>query len=167
MVKGRAAYSPLLLPFYRKIYATLKAQVIKGYPIMNEDQDKQTTEVRDTTEQQGNTNVRRQSIATETTLSGVVIMRRIVYYLVGVIVALLTLRLVLLLLAANQGSPFVDFIYTVSGFFAWPFYGIFSYQPAYGQSIFELSSVVAIVVYALIAVGLGKLLTLTSNRDAV
>ena len=134
---------------------------------MNDDQDKQTTEVRESTEREGNTNVTRQSVATATKLSSVVVGQRIVYYIAGVIVVLLALRLMLLLLAANQGSPFVDFVYALSGFFAWPFYGIFSYQPAYGQSVFELSSVVAIVVYALIAVGLGKLLTLTSSRDAV
>lgn len=134
---------------------------------MNEDQDKQTTEVRESTERRGNTNVTRQSVATSTELSSAVIARRVVYYLAGVIIALLALRIVLLLLAANQGSGFVDFIYAVSGFFAWPFYGIFSYQPAYGQSVFEISSVVAIIIYALAAVGLGKLFTLGSSHDEV
>lgn len=134
---------------------------------MNEDHDQQTTEVRETNEQQGNTNIRRQSVETATKANGGVVMRRIVYYLGGVIITLLALRLVLLLLAANQGSPFVDFVYALSGFFAWPFYGIFSYEPSYGQSVFEISSVVAIVVYALVTVGLGKLFTLTSSRDAV
>lgn len=132
---------------------------------MNDDQDKQTTEVRESTERQGNTNVTRQSVATSTKLSNVVIAQRVVYYVTGVIVALLTLRIALLLLAANEGSPFVDFVYGLSGVFAGPFYGIFSYQPAYGQSVFEISSVVAIVVYALVAVGLGKLFTLGSSRE--
>jgi hypothetical protein len=132
---------------------------------MNEEENKQTTEVRNTTEQQGNTNIRRQTIATETKADTGVVARRIVYYVAGVIIALLALRLVLLLLAANQGSAFVDFIYAVSGFFAWPFYGIFSYQPSYGQSVFELSSVVAIAVYGLLAVGLAKLFALTSGHD--
>lgn len=133
---------------------------------MDEDQDRQTTEVRET-DSQGNTNVRRQSVATTTKVGSEVIARRIVYYLTGIIVALLGLRLVLLLLAANQGSPFVDFVYGLSSFFAWPFYGIFSYQPVYGQSVFEISTVVAIIVYLLLGMGIGKLFTLASSRSEV
>jgi tetrahydromethanopterin S-methyltransferase subunit F len=133
---------------------------------MNEERDQQTTEVRDTKEQRGNTNIRRQSVTTARKVDAGVVARRIVYYLAGVITALLALRIVLLLLAANQGSGFVDFIYALSGFFAMPFYGIFNYQPSYGQSIFEISSVVAIIVYGLAALGIAKLFTLTKSDDA-
>jgi hypothetical protein len=132
---------------------------------MNEERDQQTTEVKETNERQGNTNIRRQSVTTASKVDAGVVARRVVYYLAGVICALLALRIVLLLLAANQGSAFVDFIYAVSGLFAWPFYGIFSYQPTYGQSVFEVSSVVGIVIYALIAVGIAKLFTLTKRDD--
>ena len=100
--------------------------------------------------------------------SGQVVIARLIYYIGGVISTFLIARIVLLLLAANQGSPFVDFVYTVGGFFAWPFYGIFSYQPHYGQSVLEMSSIVALVVYAVITFGLVKLVTLSSShRDAV
>ena len=132
---------------------------------MNEDQEQKTTEVRNTNEQHGDTNIRRQTVQSSERASSRVVLQRIVYYVAGVIVVLLTFRIVLQLLAANQGSAFVDFIYGFSGFFAWPLYGIFSYQPTYGQSIFEISSVVAIIVYALVAVGLAKLLTLTSSQN--
>lgn len=132
---------------------------------MNEEQDQKTTEVRDTSVQQGNTKIRRQSVTTATKIDAGVVARRIVYYVVGVIIALLALRIVLLLLAANQGSGFVDFVYAVSGVFAMPFYGIFNYQPSYGQSTFEISSVVAIIVYALVAVGIAKLFTLTKPHE--
>jgi hypothetical protein len=134
---------------------------------MDGDQEKKTTEVRDTNEQIGDTNIRRQTVQSTESVDSRVIVQRVIYYFAGVIVALLVFRIVLLLLAANQDSGFVDFIYAVSGVFAWPFYGIFSYQPSYGQSTFEISSVVAIIVYALVAVGLAKLLTLTSNRTEV
>jgi hypothetical protein len=134
---------------------------------MNEERDQKTTEVRDTKLQQGNTNIRRQSVTTATKVDAGVVARRVVYYLAGVIIALLVLRIVLLMLAANQGSGFVDFVYALSGLFAMPFYGIFNYQPSYGQSVFEISSVVAIVVYALIAFGIAKLFTLTKSDDTV
>lgn len=131
---------------------------------MNNDQDQQVTEVRESNTVQDGTNIRRQSVATTNNVGGNVVAKRVVYYIAGFIIALLALRLVLLLLAANQGAAFVDFVYALSGVFAWPFYGIFSYQPSYGQSTFEISTVVAIIVYALIAMGLAKLFTLTSNR---
>ena len=132
---------------------------------MNEDRNQETTEVRRTDETQGATNISRTEVESSSRPSGAVISKRIVYYVAGFIIALLALRMVLLLLAANQGAPFVDLIYAVSSMFAWPFFGIFSYQPAYGQSVFEVSSLVAIIVYALAAMGLGKLFTLTSSRS--
>ena len=89
---------------------------------------------------------------------------RFVYYVAGVIAAFLIARIVLLLLAANQGSAFVDFVYTVGGWFASPFYGIFSYQPQYGQSVLEISSIVAVVVYSLVAMAIVKLIMLTDAR---
>jgi hypothetical protein len=132
---------------------------------MNGDQEQKTTEVRDTNEQVGDTNIRRQTVQSTKRVDSRIVLQRIVYYIAGIIVALLAFRIVLLLLAANQGSPFVDFIYSISGFFAWPFYGIFSYQPSYGQSTFEMSSIVAIIVYALVAMAIAKLLMLTSSHD--
>lgn len=134
---------------------------------MDEDRDKQTTEVRETNERQGNTSVHRQSVTTTSEIDSITILGRIIYYAIGVIATLLVLRIALLLLGANQGSPFVDFIYSVSGVFAWPFFGIFNYQPSYGQSTFELSSLVAIVIYALVGVGAVKLLTLTKPTNEV
>lgn len=134
---------------------------------MDEDRDQQTTEVRETNDTNGNTRVRRQTVRSTREVSGGVVLQRIVYYIAGVIIALLLIRLILLLLGANQGAPFVDFIYGVSGFFAWPFYGIFNYQPSYGHFTFEISTVVAIIVYGLIATGLAKLFTLTSNHPEV
>jgi hypothetical protein len=130
---------------------------------MNEDKDQQTTEVRETNERAGNTNIQRQRITTARAANPGVVARNIIYYIAGIIVVLLALRIMLLLLAANQGNAFVDFIYGLSGVFAWPFYGIFSYQPSYGHSTFEISSVVAILVYSLAAWGLAQLFTLTKS----
>lgn len=134
---------------------------------MNADRDQEVTEVREINAVDGNAAVHRQSVSRTSHVGGGVIARRVVYYIAGVIIALLALRILLLLLAANQGSPFVDFVYGLSSIFAWPFYGIFSYQPTYGQSTFEISSVLAIIVYALAAMALGKLFTLTSSRTDV
>lgn len=129
-----------------------------------DDREHEVTEVRETRAVDGDTNVRRQSVSTAAAAPGSVVVRRIVWFIAGVVIALLAIRMVLLLLAANQGNAFVDFIYNLSAVFAAPFYGIFSYQPTYGSSTFEVSSLVAIIIYALIAWGLAKLLTL--NRPS-
>lgn len=125
---------------------------------MDEDQDRQVTETRVTDR---TTNP---AVVTAPAVGPGVLAARVIYWIAGVIIALLVLRIVLLLLAANPAAPFVNFIYNLSYIFAWPFFGIFNYQPAYGQSVLELSSVVAIIVYALVAVGLAKLFTLASRR---
>lgn len=100
------------------------------------------------------------------TASGMTVVVRVVYYVVGIINTLLAVRIVLLLLSANRDNGFVDFIYSLSGVFAQPFYGIFNYEPAYGSSVFEISSVVAIIVYTLVAVGIVKLLTIADRKQA-
>lgn len=133
--------------------------------MVNTNRDRNVTEVRETRVQEDPV-VERQVVADRTVDSGVVV-RRAIYYIFGIIIALLILRLVLLLLAANQGAPFVDFVYNLSAVFAWPFFGIFSYQPTYGQSTLEISTLIAILVYALVAMGLGRLFTLGSRSTEV
>ena len=128
--------------------------------------DRQTTEVRNTNEQVGSTNVQRRSVENKTAVSGVVIAQRVIYYIGGVIIALLAVRLLLQLLGANQENGFVDFIYGLSGIFVTPFFGIFG-EPTFGQSQFETSTLVAIVVYSLVIFGIAKLLTVTRPRDEV
>ncbi len=85
--------------------------------------------------------------------------KRIVYYIGGFIMALIALRFLFLLLGANRGSGFVDFIYGLSGIFVAPFVGIFG-EPTFGVSYVETSSIVAIIVYALLTLGIAKLFTL-------
>jgi hypothetical protein len=130
------------------------------------EQDRQTTEVRKSNEQVGDTNIQRQSVEKKVAVSGVVIAQRVIYYVGGVIVALLLVRLVLQLLGANEGSDFVGFIYALSGIFVMPFYGIFG-EPVFGRSHFETSALVAIIVYALLAVGIAKLITITRPHEEV
>lgn len=88
------------------------------------------------------------------------IMARVVWYIAGVIITLLALRFIFVLLGANQGNGFVHFIYSLSYPFAVPFFGIFGYSIHYGVSRFELSTLVAIAIYALVAWGLARLVTI-------
>ncbi len=99
--------------------------------------------------------------ADERTVPTTSVAARIVWFIAGVIIALLVLRLVLLMLAANDNTSFVSGIYALSAIFAAPFFGIFNYQPTYGEFTFEVSTVVAIIVYALVAWGIARLVTIT------
>ena len=128
-------------------------------------EDKQT-EVRETTSQVGDTSVARQSVSTKVQTSGVVVAQRIVWFVAGLISIIIAIRFVLLLLGANQAAGFTDFIYSLSGAFVAPFVGIFG-EPTYGASVFEVSSLLAIVVYLLIALGIAKLLTIGRPREEV
>ena len=128
--------------------------------------DTQQTEVRETVSRDGGTSVQQQTVTRSNKMSSVVLVQRIVWFIVGVINTLIALRFVLLLLGANRGADFTDFIYTMSAPFVAPFVGIFG-EPTYGQSVFEVSSLLAIVIYALIGLGIAKLLTLARPQDEI
>ncbi|MGB2786763.1 MAG: hypothetical protein WBB94_00070 [Candidatus Saccharimonadaceae bacterium] len=134
---------------------------------MDSNEEEVTREVRTTGQQVGNTNIEKQTVRESSTVSSMVIVRRVVWYLVGLIVVFLVLRLVLVMLGANEGNAFVDFVYAIGGFFAAPFFGLFNYQPAYGQFYFELSTFVAIFIYVLAGWGLAALFALGDSRAEV
>lgn len=94
------------------------------------------------------------------------IVARIVWFVAGVLLALLGVRFVLMLLGANPASGFANFIYTTSHPFVAPFFNLFHYNVVqYGVSRFEVYTLVAMVVYGLIAWGITYLLTI--NRRYV
>lgn len=130
------------------------------------DEENQTTEVRQTNEQVGNTTVQRENVTQKTEVSGVVILQRVIYYIGGVLMALLLIRIILQLLGANENSGFVSFIYGISGVFVAPFNGIFG-EPTFGQSHFDTSALVAFVVYGLVVIGIAKLVTLTRPQQEI
>jgi hypothetical protein len=91
--------------------------------------------------------------------AGVTRVKQVIYFIFGVINVLLVLRFVLLLLGANEASPFVNLIYGLSRAFVLPFRGIFA-EPDLGASVIEWASLVGIVVYSLIAYGLARVVEL-------
>jgi len=85
--------------------------------------------------------------------------KQIIYFIFGAIEVLLALRFILLVLGANEASGFVRLIYGLSRPFVLPFLGIFG-EPTLGASVLEWASLVGIVVYALVAYGLARLVEL-------
>jgi uncharacterized protein YggT (Ycf19 family) len=88
----------------------------------------------------------------------------LVWLVLGVVEAFLILRVLLKALGANPAAGFVQFIYNTSAPLIVPFRGIFPTIVA-ARGLFEFSSLVAIVVYALIAWGLVWLLAILDPRQ--
>lgn len=77
---------------------------------------------------------------------------RIIWFVAGVILVLLAFRFILSLLGAGTASGFANFIYSVSHPFVAPFFGVFHYNDIqYGVSRFEIYTLFAMLVYAVVA----------------
>lgn len=94
---------------------------------------------------------------------------RFVYYAFSVVETLLVFRFVLKVLGANPASPFVAFIYNLSSPFESPFRNIFRSAVTEGLetvSVFEPSTIVAFLVYLVVAAGIVELIKIaTAMRE--
>jgi hypothetical protein len=81
---------------------------------------------------------------------------QIVWYILGLIEVLLAFRFVLKLLGANSAAGFTSFIYGVTYVFAAPFLNVFRITQVAG-SLFEWTTLLAMLVYWMIALGIIKL----------
>jgi uncharacterized protein YggT (Ycf19 family) len=79
--------------------------------------------------------------------------RRVVGLLFGILIGLIAIRILLLVLGANEGNALVDGIYAITEPFVAPFRGVFAFEelrPA-GRSVFDIAALVAVVAWSLIA----------------
>jgi uncharacterized protein YggT (Ycf19 family) len=89
---------------------------------------------------------------------------RIIYLVFGVVEALIAIRLILRLLAANPYAGFTSLIYNVTQPFVALFQGVFPDAQSRG-SVLEVSSLLAILVYALLAFGLASFVRIMGRRQ--
>jgi len=75
---------------------------------------------------------------------------QLIWLLFGILEALIALRIGLMLIGANPGSPIVALIYGFTSLFLFPFTGLIG-SPTAGGMVLELSSMFAMLIYALIA----------------
>lgn len=85
---------------------------------------------------------------------------QIVWYVVGILEALLAFRFVLKLLGANAQAGFTSFIYGVTYPFAAPFLSVFRI-PTVESSVLEWTTLLAMLVYFLIALAIIKLFVMS------
>ncbi len=86
-------------------------------------------------------------------------------FLFGVLEGLIAIRVLLKLIAANPVNQFASFIYDLTGIFLAPFMGLTA-TPAAGGSVLEISSLIAMVVYALLAWAIIRLVWLLFYHPA-
>jgi len=87
---------------------------------------------------------------------------QIVWYILGLLEAILAFRFILKLLAANPNAGFSNFIYTISYPFAAPFLNVFRISRVEGN-IFEWTTLLAMIVYLLIAWAIVKMFTMSKT----
>jgi len=87
---------------------------------------------------------------------------QIIWSLFTLLEILLAFRLVLRFAAANPYAGFTNFIYTATWPFAQPFIAVFNPTVIQGQ-VFEWTTLLAMVVYYLIAWGIVSLLTMSKT----
>jgi hypothetical protein len=84
-----------------------------------------------------------------------------IWYVVGIIDLLVALRLVFHLFGARSVG-FASMLYSITGFFVAPFKGIFA-NPKIEGSYFDMASLVAIIVYALLGWIIARLIDLATR----
>jgi YggT family protein len=78
-------------------------------------------------------------------------MTRAIYLIFGLIEALLIIRFMLKALAANAEAGFAQIIYAVTGPLVAPYMGLFGTPQAASGATLELHTLIALVIYGLIA----------------
>jgi uncharacterized protein YggT (Ycf19 family) len=89
---------------------------------------------------------------------------QLVYLVFGIIEALIAIRVVMKLLAANPEAAFTQFLYGITDPFVAPFQGVFSTPQSHG-SVLELSSLLAIIIYALLAYVIVRVIAYARGRQ--
>jgi len=98
--------------------------------------------------------------------TGVGTASRIIALLFGILQALLIVRIVLLLLIANQDNEIVAWVMSITDPFIEPFRGMFSLDSVTGQrgSVLDIAAIVALVAWTLIETLILAVLRLFDRR---
>lgn len=90
-------------------------------------------------------------------------MTELIWLLFGILEAVIAIRIGLKLIGANPESPIVALIYGFTTLFLYPFMGVVA-SPSAGNMELELSSMFAMLIYALVAWALERLVWLVFYR---
>lgn len=89
---------------------------------------------------------------------------QVIWLLLGILEALIALRVVFKLVGVNAGNSFATLLYGITGFFIAPFASLAG-APSAGNVVLEVSSLIAMLVYLLIAWALERIVYVIFYRQ--
>jgi uncharacterized membrane protein len=92
-------------------------------------------------------------------------LNRILWSILVFLEILLAFRFILRLIAANPDSGFAMLMYGITGMFTGPFNGLIS-TPTFGGSSLEVTTLIAMVVYAMIFWGIAYVIRIVMDRPS-
>lgn len=104
------------------------------------------------------------SVAAANQNSAIARMVNIIYFLFSLLEMLLAVRLVLHLLGANPANPFANFIYVLSAPFIALFAGLVQNVALSQTAVLEITTIIAMFVYTIVAWLFGQLIWLVLSR---
>jgi hypothetical protein len=111
-----------------------------------------------------NLNEKKQSIATANQNSTIARMVNIVYFLFAALEMLLAVRVILYLVGANPDNSFASFIYRLSEPFVTLFASLLQNPTVNGTGVLEITTLIAMLVWAIMSWLVGWLIWLTLSR---
>lgn len=87
-----------------------------------------------------------------------------IWLMTGMLEGLIALRFFLRLIAANPESSFASLVYNITYLFLWPFLDLTT-SPSAGGMVLEIPSLIAMLVYFLIAWGITGIIQLFAERS--
>lgn len=88
---------------------------------------------------------------------------QMIWLLLGLLEAIIALRVVFKLIGVNATNPFATLLYNVTNLFVAPFASLTG-APAAGGMVLEISSIIAMIVYLLIGWGLERIVNVVFYR---
>ncbi|MFN8513566.1 MAG: hypothetical protein U0232_33235 [Thermomicrobiales bacterium] len=93
-------------------------------------------------------------------------LENLIYFIFGAISLLIAMRVLLKAIGANPENGFTNFIYAFSHLFVAPFLTMVNPIAVGDTAVFEIASVLAIIIYLILAWLLVRLMVLLFNRPA-
>lgn len=90
---------------------------------------------------------------------------QLIWWVLGLIEAVLALRFIFKLVGVNAANPFASFLYRISALIVKPFASLTGAPQANGM-VFEFSTLLAMIIYGLVGWGIAKLVEVLLYRPS-
>lgn len=107
---------------------------------------------------------KKRGIAAANQNSSVARIVNIIYFLFGALILLLAVRVILQLVGVNAANGFASFVYGLSAPFLALFASLVQNPTMVGTSVLEITTLIAMLVYTILAWLVGRLVWLTLSR---